>query len=78
MPKQRQHASMLRRFKEATNSYDAEIAELLGMKRALVQAYISGRTPEYLTDNQKVLLIQALRDHIAQAQEQLEIMELLA
>lgn len=77
MSKQPQRDSYLRRYKMATNAFDAEIGELIGLKRALVQAYIAGRTTEYLTDEQKQLLIQALRDHIAYAQEQLEIMELL-
>lgn len=70
--------SLLRRFKLATNAFDQEIADIVGMKRSTVQAVICGRTPEYLDDAQKAKLLAAMRSFVSDATEALETLELLA
>lgn len=68
--------SLLRLAKQATNYFDGDIAAIVGMKRSTVQAVISGRIGEYLDDQQKAALLSAVRDHLAEAQERLDEMEL--
>lgn len=69
---------LLRRAKLITNWFDQELADIVGMKRATVQAVISGRTPEYLDTRQKTILIAAVRDFVREANDGLEEMELFA
>ncbi len=57
-------ASFLGRFKEATGATDSEMAEMLGVSRASVQAYIAGRRTEALDEAQARLMIDGLAERL--------------
>lgn len=49
--------SICARVREATGWTDRRIADLLGVSRPLVNAYIGGRAPEYLNGVQRARLL---------------------
>ena len=55
------HEPLLKRFKDVTGWSDHQLAKALGMTRASVQAYASGRSPERLSDVQKNVLLAGLK-----------------
>lgn len=57
-------ATFLGRFKEATGATDSEMAEMLGVSRASVQAYIAGRRTEALDEAQARLMIDGLAERL--------------
>lgn len=57
-------ASFLGRFKEATGATDNEIADMLGVSRATVQAYIAGRRREIIEDDTARKMIDGLADRL--------------
>jgi hypothetical protein len=57
-------ASLLGRFKEATGATDSEMAAMLDISRASVQAYIAGRRTELLSDDQARTLIDGLAERL--------------
>lgn len=57
-------ATFLGRFKEATGATDSEMADMLGVSRASVQAYIAGRRTEALDEAQARLMIDGLADRL--------------
>lgn len=63
-------APLLQRVQTATGLADAALAHMLGMPKATVQAYRTGRRVEYLSTAQKTTLEVALR-LVAQACEDL-------
>jgi hypothetical protein len=67
---------LLERARLITNWYDGEMALLLNMSRASVQAMRCGRTPEYLSAEQRRTLIDAIRDFLKQGGEELEELEI--
>lgn len=57
-------ASFLGRFKEATGATDNEMADMLGVSRATVQAYIAGRRREIIEDDTARKMIDGLTDRL--------------
>lgn len=57
-------ATFLGRFKEATGATDSEMAEMLGVSRASVQAYIAGRRTELIDDAATRRMIALLDEHL--------------
>lgn len=57
-------ATFLGRFKEATGATDSEMAGMLGVSRASVQAYIAGRRTEALDEAQARLMIDGLAERL--------------
>lgn len=57
-------ATFLGRFKEATGATDSEMADMLGVSRASVQAYIAGRRTEALDEAQARLMIDGLAERL--------------
>ena len=57
-------ATFLGRFKEATGATDNEMADMLGVSRATVQAYIAGRRREIIGDATARKLIDGLADRL--------------
>lgn len=53
--------SLLRTAKDITGWSDHEIAQIVGIGRSTVQAYVSNRLPEYLDGKQTQALLNALR-----------------
>ena len=57
-------ASFLGRFKEATGATDNEMADMLGVSRATVQAYIAGRRREIIENDTARKMIDGLADRL--------------
>lgn len=57
-------ASFLGRFKEATGATDNEMADMLGVSRATVQAYIAGRRREIIEDDTARKMIDGLAERL--------------
>ena len=57
-------ASFLGRFKEATGATDNEMADMLGVSRATVQAYIAGRRREIIEGDTARKMIDGLADRL--------------
>ncbi len=69
-------ASILQTVQDITGCTDDELASLIGRSRPTVQAYRSGRLPEYLDGQQSKALrmaVRLFRDRIVQAVDELEL-----
>jgi hypothetical protein len=68
--------SLLGKAKDITGWSDLQLSQIVGLGRSTVQAYVSGRLPEYLDGKQTVALLNALRlyrDQVAQAVAEAEL-----
>jgi uncharacterized protein YbgA (DUF1722 family) len=69
--------TLLGKAKFLTNWYDGELAEIVGLHRATVQAVIGGRLKENLSEAQKAALLEALqsyRDTVTRGVAEVELM----
>lgn len=71
------HHSFLQAVQDVTGFNDAQLGVIAGIGRSTVQAYRSGRLPEYLNGRQVQALKRAaylLRDGLVQGCEELDMM----
>lgn len=68
--------TLLGKAKDITGWSDAQLAQVVGLGRSTVQAYVSGRLPEYLDGQQTRALLDALRlyrDQVSQSVMEAEL-----